>query len=74
MFQFKPKEGVRIKVLDTVGRVNRCIIDAGGCVIYSVRFVMNGDCREIEFYEDEVEPVNSRIDRICGVAHDSNTA
>ncbi len=54
-FKFKSQQHVTIPMLECKGRVNRCIIDGGPQPIYSVLYVVNGDARCTEFYEDELE-------------------
>lgn len=53
-FKYKPLQWVRFKLLDCDARIIRCIYDGGPMLIYSVHFVMNGRCEQIEFYEDEI--------------------
>jgi hypothetical protein len=57
MFKFQPYEHVTIPMLDNhKGRVTRCIFD-GGMNIYNVMYIMNGEAKSVEFYEDEIEKI-----------------
>jgi hypothetical protein len=53
-FKFQPQQHVYIPLLECNGRIRRCIIDGGPQPIYSVDYIMNGETKGAEFYEDEV--------------------
>ena len=56
--KFAPLEHVKLKMIDhIVGRVTRIIIEHGNQPLYNVHYVVDGDCRQTEFYEDELERV-----------------
>lgn len=59
-FDFDPQEFVRIRPLDCVGRIDRCIVDGGPQPYYLLRFVIDGECRSAEFYEDELQDMQER--------------
>ena len=50
-----PQETVYLKLLDCKGRVTRCIEDGGPQPIYLVCYITNGDCKAVEFFEDELD-------------------
>lgn len=54
-FIYAPQQHVRLKLVDCVGRVARCILDGGPQPIYSVHYIINGEGKSLEFYEDELE-------------------
>lgn len=54
VFKFLPQQHVRILLLDCNGRVSRAMLDGGPQPIYSVHYIMNGEGKSLEFYEDEL--------------------
>lgn len=54
-FKFSPFQHVKILPIEAHGRINRLIFDGGPFPIYSVDYFMNGESRNVEFYEDELE-------------------
>lgn len=54
-FKFQPMQHVTIQMLECKGRVTRCALYAGNSTIYSVDYPMNGEIKNRDFYEDELE-------------------
>lgn len=54
-FKFHPLQKVYIVPLDCVGRVEQCILSAKPINEYLVYYIMNGDLKRADFYEDDLE-------------------
>lgn len=57
-FRFSPLQHVTIPMLECKGRVSRCIYDGSLQFIYAVDYVVNGECKHHEFYEDELDVIS----------------
>lgn len=54
-FKFQPHQYVVIRDLQSKGRVERCIHDGGLQNVYGIAYIMNGEPRRNEFFEDELD-------------------
>lgn len=57
-FKYSPLDIVYVRLLSCEGRIARCITDSGPMTIYAVDYVINGDYKRNEFYEDELDVLN----------------
>jgi hypothetical protein len=53
-FKYKPLQHVYLPLLETKGRIERCILDGGPMPRYQVHYIINGEGKSLEFYEDEI--------------------
>jgi hypothetical protein len=52
--KYKPFQHVQITALEHKGRIVRCILDGGPQPLYLVHYIINGEGKSLEFYEDEI--------------------
>lgn len=56
-FRYGPFQKVFLDLLECEGRIVRCIWDGGPQAIYFVHYIINGELKSAEFYDDEISVV-----------------
>lgn len=58
-FKFDPKQRVKIVAygLGCEGRIYRCYVSGNSGIFYDVEYVIDGEIKQRDFYEDDLEAI-----------------